>query len=181
MDIDGYTNSEVAKITGKNVSTISNIIRLLKLPDEILDMLLKGELVEGQARALLVVEDKDNVRESNERYIEKYGRLDLETIYSNIQEITYNEAPYNSLYRGALSHDDLISFTRIVVDKFPVVKRKIADKYQLIFIDEYQDTSADVLHIFYEAMKIVVGKCICWETKCSRYTRHMMAVLKRSF
>lgn len=91
------------------------------------------------------VEDKDNVRESNERYIEKYGRLDLETIYSNIQEITYNKAPYNSLYRGALSHDDLISFTRIVVDKFPVVTRKIADKYQLIFIDEYQDTSADVL------------------------------------
>lgn len=104
------------------------------------------------------VEDKDNVRESNERYIEKYGRLDLETIYSNIQEITYNEAPYNSLYRGALSHDDLISFTRIVVDKFPVVKRKIADKYQLIFIDEYQDTSADVLHIFYEAMTNSSGK-----------------------
>lgn len=104
------------------------------------------------------IEDKDNVRESNERYIEKYGRLDLETVYSNIQEITYNEAPYNSLYRGALSHDDLISFTRMVVDKFPVVKRKIADKYQLIFIDEYQDTSSDVLHIFYEAMRNSSGK-----------------------
>lgn len=104
------------------------------------------------------VENKDNIRESNERYIEKYDRLDLETVYRNIQEITYNEAPYNSLYRGALSHDDLISFTRKVVDKFPVVKRKIVDKYQLIFIDEYQDTSADVLHIFYEAMKNSNGK-----------------------
>ncbi len=59
MDIDGYSNSEVAKITGKSVSTISNITRLLKLPDEILDMLLKGELVEGQARALLAIEDKE--------------------------------------------------------------------------------------------------------------------------
>lgn len=104
------------------------------------------------------VEEKDNVRESNERYIEKHGRLDLETVYNNIQEITYNEAPYNSLYRGALSHDDLISFAKIVVDRFPVVKRKIADKYQLIFIDEYQDTSADILHIFYEAMKNGTGK-----------------------
>lgn len=104
------------------------------------------------------VEEKENVRESNERYIEKYGRLDLNTVYNNIQEITYNEAPYNSFYRGALSHDDLISFTRIVIDRFPVIKRKIADKYQLIFIDEYQDTSTDVLHIFYEAMKDGSGK-----------------------
>lgn len=104
------------------------------------------------------VEGKDSIRESNERYIEKYGRLDIQTIYNNIQEITYNEAPYNSLYRGALSHDDLLSFTKIVVDRFPVIKRKIADKFQLIFIDEYQDTSADVLHIFYEAMKDGNGK-----------------------
>lgn len=59
MEMEGYTNSDVAKITGKNISTISNLIRLLKLPDEILDMVLKGQLVEGQARALLVVEDPE--------------------------------------------------------------------------------------------------------------------------
>lgn len=104
------------------------------------------------------IENKENVADGNRRYIEKYGRLDLKTVYTNIQEITYNEAPYNSLYRGALSHDDLITFTRIIVDKFPVIKRKIADKYQLIFIDEYQDTSADVLFIFYESMKNENGK-----------------------
>lgn len=99
------------------------------------------------------IENKETVSESNQRFIEKYGKLDADTVYNSIQEISYNEAPYNSLYRGALSHDDLITFTRAVVDKFPVVKRKIANKYQLIFIDEYQDTSADVLHIFYESMK----------------------------
>ncbi len=99
------------------------------------------------------IEDKENVRESNQRFIEQYGMLDEATVRNNIQRISYNEAPYNSLYKGALSHDDLISFTRAVTDKFPVIKRKIADKYQLVFIDEYQDTSADVLHIFYEAMK----------------------------
>lgn len=58
MDIDGYSQGEVAKITGKNTSTVSNLVRLLKLPDEVLDMLLNGKLVEGQARALLVVEDE---------------------------------------------------------------------------------------------------------------------------
>lgn len=59
MDLEGYTSTDVAKITGKSLSTISNITRLLKLPDEILNMTLKGELVEGQARALLAIEDKE--------------------------------------------------------------------------------------------------------------------------
>lgn len=59
MDIDGFSQTEVAKITGKNLSTISNIIRLLKLEDDILDFVLEGKLVEGQARALLAVEDEE--------------------------------------------------------------------------------------------------------------------------
>lgn len=95
------------------------------------------------------VDNKYSWTEANERYKEKYGTLDIDTVRSNIDIISYNEAPFNSLYRGALSHDDLISFTRLAVDRFPVIKKKIADKFQLIFIDEYQDTSADVLHIFY--------------------------------
>lgn len=59
MEIDGYSQGEVAKITGKNVSTVSNIMRLLKLPDEILEMILNGNLVEGQARALLAINDTE--------------------------------------------------------------------------------------------------------------------------
>lgn len=98
------------------------------------------------------VENREVWTETNERYKEKYGALDMDTVHSNIDSISYNEAPFNSLYRGALSHDDLISFTRLAVDRFPVIKKKIADKFQLIFIDEYQDTSADVLHIFYTAV-----------------------------
>ena len=107
------------------------------------------------------IENKDNnenIKNSNQKYIEKYGNLNFEIICKNISKISYNEAPFNSLYNGALSHDDLITFTKIVIDKFPIIKRKIADKYQIIFIDEYQDTSADVLNIFYSAMKNKKGK-----------------------
>lgn len=104
------------------------------------------------------LEKKITIEESNQRYTEKYGQLDMGTIYDNIHSISYNEAPYNSLYRGGLSHDDLIIFTKKVADKFPVIKRKIVNKYQLIFIDEYQDTSAEVLHLFYDTMKNSNGK-----------------------
>lgn len=98
------------------------------------------------------INQKSNWEDTNERYKEKYGALDLDTIRSNIGAISYNQAPFNSLYRGALGHDDLISFTRLAIDRFPVIKKKISDKYQLIFIDEYQDTSADVLYIFYNSV-----------------------------
>ena len=93
--------------------------------------------------------------ESNMRYIEKYGGLTPEIVRSNITMISYNQAPFNSLYRGALGHDDLISFTRLAVERFPVIKKKISDKYQVVFIDEYQDTATDVLQIFYSSM---IGK-----------------------
>jgi DNA helicase II / ATP-dependent DNA helicase PcrA len=104
------------------------------------------------------VKKDEHIMKGNNHYIEKHKKLDMETVRENIHFISYNEAPFTSLYTGALSHDDLISFTRILIDKFPVIKRKISDKYQLIFIDEYQDTSTDVLHIFYESMKDECGK-----------------------
>lgn len=101
------------------------------------------------------VSQNGNWTESNMRYIEKYGGLTPEIVRSNITMISYNQAPFNSLYRGALGHDDLISFTRLAVERFPVIKKKISDKYQVVFIDEYQDTATDVLQIFYSSM---IGK-----------------------
>lgn len=101
------------------------------------------------------ISQNDNWAESNMRYIEKYGGLTPEIVRSNITMISYNQAPFNSLYRGALGHDDLISFTRLAVERFPVIKKKISDKYQVVFIDEYQDTATDVLQIFYSSM---IGK-----------------------
>lgn len=101
------------------------------------------------------VSQNGNWAESNMRYIEKYGGLTPEIVRSNITMISYNQAPFNSLYRGALGHDDLISFTRLAVERFPVIKKKFSDKYQVVFIDEYQDTATDVLQIFYSSM---IGK-----------------------
>lgn len=71
MDIEGYNSTDVSKITGKSVSTISNITRLLKLPDEIQQMVLDGKLVEGHARALLAIEDEEKQIELAKKIVEK--------------------------------------------------------------------------------------------------------------
>ncbi|MCR5702457.1 MAG: UvrD-helicase domain-containing protein [Lachnospiraceae bacterium] len=104
------------------------------------------------------VENKVNIADSNSRYIEKYGSLSLETVYSNLKKISYGETQFTSWYYGSLSHNDLLSFTKKVVEKYPIILKKIRDKYQLAFIDEYQDTNADVLKLFCSSMVSSTGK-----------------------
>ena len=45
--------TEIAKTVGKSRPAVSNALRLLKLPDQIQDSILKGEINAGQARAIL--------------------------------------------------------------------------------------------------------------------------------
>ncbi|MFF2016078.1 UvrD-helicase domain-containing protein [Paenibacillus sp. NPDC058177] len=98
-------------------------------------------------------EDGDaTIIRSNERYIEKNGSLSFDVIKANLKTIHYNESQFNSLFYGGLSHDDLITFSKSVFEKFPVINRRLTKKYQLIFIDEYQDSSANVLKLFYQAV-----------------------------
>ncbi|MBO6243401.1 MAG: ParB/RepB/Spo0J family partition protein, partial [Clostridia bacterium] len=53
------TQEEVAKKVSKNRSTITNSLRLLKLDEDILEMLRDGRITQGHARALLVIEERD--------------------------------------------------------------------------------------------------------------------------
>src|SRR5215207_9346452 len=50
--------SEIARLVGRDRSTISNLLRLLKLPEEVKKLLQNGSLSEGHARALLGVTDE---------------------------------------------------------------------------------------------------------------------------
>lgn len=53
----GYTQEETAKRVGKKRSTVSNMLRLLNLPDFVKNDLMEGVLSEGHARALLRLSD----------------------------------------------------------------------------------------------------------------------------
>lgn len=53
-----FSQEDVAKSVGKDRSTVSNLIRLLKLPDNIQRSIFTGQLSTGHARALLSVDDK---------------------------------------------------------------------------------------------------------------------------
>ena len=58
IDRFGLTQEQVSKQVGKSRSAITNMLRLLDLPDEVLELLRSGELKEGHARALLGLDDE---------------------------------------------------------------------------------------------------------------------------
>ncbi|GHV81581.1 chromosome partitioning protein ParB [Spirochaetia bacterium] len=57
MDLTGFSQDEVAAKVGKNRSTVTNTLRLLKLPTAMLEALSSGALSPGHGRALLSVPD----------------------------------------------------------------------------------------------------------------------------
>ncbi|MFT4048511.1 MAG: ParB/RepB/Spo0J family partition protein [Solirubrobacterales bacterium] len=62
VDELGLTKEEVARRVGKSRVAVSNLIRLLNLPDEVIQMLEDGMLSEGHGRALLRAGDHYAIR-----------------------------------------------------------------------------------------------------------------------
>jgi ParB family chromosome partitioning protein len=58
----GLTREEVGVRVGRSRVAVSNLVRLLELPDEALALLERGELTEGHGRALLMAEGHDRRR-----------------------------------------------------------------------------------------------------------------------
>jgi ParB family chromosome partitioning protein len=57
VDDLGLTKQEVGRRVGRSRVAISNLIRLLELPEEALELIESGELSEGHGRALLLCKD----------------------------------------------------------------------------------------------------------------------------
>lgn len=62
MKIGGLNQDEVAKKVGKGRPTVANALRLLKLPEDMQNSLIVGQITSGHARALLSVENPADQR-----------------------------------------------------------------------------------------------------------------------
>ena len=71
IDRYGCTQEEVARKVGKNRSTIANMLRLIELPDAVLELLKKGDISMGHARALLGLDDEAQMVDLAQKIVEK--------------------------------------------------------------------------------------------------------------
>ena len=63
------TQEQVSERVGKSRSAIANTLRLLDLPDEVLEMLKTGDISAGHARALLALIDKEMIVDTAQKIL----------------------------------------------------------------------------------------------------------------
>ncbi|RLC40607.1 MAG: chromosome partitioning protein ParB [Candidatus Coatesbacteria bacterium] len=54
----GMKQEEIAEVVGKNRATVANVMRILKLPDEVQELIEEGRIGLSQAKELLTIDDK---------------------------------------------------------------------------------------------------------------------------
>ncbi len=85
--IESYnmTQEEVAKTVGRSRSAVSNSMRLLALPEEVLEMLENGDISVGHGKALLSFDDEDRMLEAARKAAD--GKLNVRALEKMASEI----------------------------------------------------------------------------------------------
>ena len=90
----GLTQDQVAKQVGKSRPAIANMLRLLALPDEVLEMLRDSAISTGHARALLGFNNEDYMVEYAHRIVERSLSVrETEALVQRINNLTSEPAP----------------------------------------------------------------------------------------
>lgn len=86
------SQEDVAQRVGKDRSTVANALRLLRLPEKIKEMVIAGQLSMGHARALLSLEqDEDVIEAGNEIIRKKLSVRETEKLIKKIK--SFNGVP----------------------------------------------------------------------------------------
>lgn len=90
IDRYGLTQDQVAKQVGKNRSTVTNMLRLLDLPDEVLELLKNGQISAGHARALLGLKNEEQMAPLAQKIVEK--ELSVRDVERTVRLMNYEPA-----------------------------------------------------------------------------------------
>jgi len=75
---------------------------------------------------------------------------DIESIILNkdYNNVRYNESRFDSFNDVSFGHDSLLSISSLLFERYPLLSKILQDKFDFIFVDEYQDTHNAIVDIF---------------------------------
>ena len=89
MDKYDMTQEKVAERVGKSSPAVANALRLLNLPEQVIDMVKAGEVTAGHARALLKLDDEGEIIDIAKKIQKgRYSVRDVEKITAKKKEET---------------------------------------------------------------------------------------------
>lgn len=135
------TQEAVAERIGKSRSNIANTLRLLSLYPEVLDMIEKGSLSAGHARALVVVDDHmSQIKLANQAVKDKWNVRDLERAVRRVQHPQSKTRPKED--QSLELKDLIVSMQRVLGTKVSAIGN---DQKGRIYIDYYSRDDLDRL------------------------------------
>lgn len=90
IDEFGMTHQQAADAVGKNRATISNLLRLLALPDEVKHMLERGQIEMGHARTLITLPEEAQLQAAK-LIVER--QLSVRETENMVRELQADETP----------------------------------------------------------------------------------------
>lgn len=115
VDELGLTREEVGRRVGRSRVAVTNLIRLLELPDEVLELIERHELSEGHGRALLLTPDHD-VRRSLARAAAQ-RRWSVRELEARARMATTEPAPPTHASRRSRWHPDQAAAAAAIADE----------------------------------------------------------------
>lgn len=111
IELHHLTQEALAQRLGKGQSTIANKLRLLKLPEEIQEALLKKVITERHARALIPLNDREKQIQLLNEIIEK--NLNVKQTENRVEKLLENPSQKTKSKRKAFSKDLRIAVNTI--------------------------------------------------------------------
>ncbi|MCH7534998.1 MAG: ParB/RepB/Spo0J family partition protein [Bacteroidetes bacterium] len=140
------THEELSQKVGKERSTITNYLRLLNLPKEIQEGLIKNIISMGHARTLLGIEDQDVMLKTYRELIE--GKLSVRSVEQLVKE---KKVDSRSDTKAQMSFEDL-KISEDLIEKFDtkvVLKRKQNGKGSIVIHFKSDQDLKDIMNKMY--------------------------------
>lgn len=118
LEIDQMTQEELSKTMGKSQSAVANKLRLLSLPDDIQKSLLKEQISERHARALINIPDSKKQKEMLKKIID--NKMSVRSVEEEIKRL-YSKNNDSTQARPELSNNEQIATTNAFVNSSPLM------------------------------------------------------------
>lgn len=78
------------------------------------------------------------------------NQICLEIANADPCKLMYNESSYDNIRNFSYGHNGLLKVAAALIERYPTLQRILSDRYDFIFVDEYQDTSPDIVRVLVE-------------------------------
>lgn len=143
----GYTQEQVSEKVGKKRSTVTNALRLLKLPEEVLTGLEEGKISAGHARALAGLKKESEMSKYFRLIVSKNLSVrDIEKLLSENSQEKKPESLNIAMPKASSKSSDLLAVEAQLMDKLGTkVSINGTEKKGKVVIDYYSLNDLNLL------------------------------------